>query len=322
MSQPHTASLPRLVISFSFGETSAYMTWRILNDHALRSQFGEVVVVVANTSREREESLQFGNRCDAYFGFNSAWVESVTYEAGRASGHRLVSYRTAARDGSVFERMIEKYGIPNAKFIHCTRELKLNPIRSYVEEGLGWERGTYQTAVGIRADEIDRMSETAMASGVIYPLVKLGIKKPHINEWWANQPFRLELKGYEGNCRGCFKKSWRKLFTLAEESPADFDWTREMEAKHGLVGGEFHKEPTVGQAPLPPGYRRNFFRGNNSTDQLFALYEEVKGTFQRAEDDAAILPEPNLFPIDLDVGGGCGESCEPWADLENWGEAA
>lgn len=312
----------RLVASFSFGETSAYMVWRILNDPAIRSLYDEIVVVVANTSRERDEALEFGNRCDAHFGFKSAWLESVTYEPGKASGHQVVSYQTAARDGSVFERMIQKYGIPNPQYIHCTRELKLNPIRSYVEEGLGWERGTYQTAVGIRADEIDRMSMAAMEGGVIYPLVRLGIKKPDINAWWAKQPFRLRLKGYEGNCRGCFKKSWRNLFTLVEDSPEDFDWTRQMEERHGFVGGEFAKEPGPGQEPLAKDYRRKFFRGNNSTDQLFELYGQVKGRFQRAEDDAIIMPQPNLFPVDLDVGGGCGESCEPWADLDDLGEAA
>lgn len=313
---------PRLVLSFSYGETSAYMAWRCKNDPVIRDQYSEIVVVVSNTSREREEALRFGHLCDQHFGFNSVWLESRQMPAGVSSSYTVTSYRHAIRDGSVFRQMIAKYGIPNPQYIHCTRELKLNPIRAYVEQGLGWERGTYKTAVGIRADEIDRMSETAMANGVIYPLVKLGIRKPHINEWWMKQPFRLELKGYQGNCKGCFKKSWRKLFTLISEDPSEFDWNRGMEAEYSLVGGEFSKKPGPGQEPLPEGYRRVFYRENHSTDDLMALYEQVKGQFRPAEDDAVELPQPELFPIDMDAGGACGESCEVWADFEDWDEAA
>jgi hypothetical protein len=314
----------RLVNSFSFGETSAYMTYRNLCDRSTYLQYDDVVTVAANTTRERPEALEFGRRCDVELGFNSVWVEAITHHGeARACGHRVVTHETARSDGSAFEDVIRKYGIPNYQYIHCTRELKLNAIRSYVENELGWERGSYHTAVGIRADEIDRMSHTAMESGVIYPLVKLGVTKPHINEWWSKQPFRLNLRGYQGNCRGCFKKSWRKIFTLIQENASEYDWNREMEAKYGLVGGEFNKEPGPGQVPLPEGYRRVFYRENRSTDDVMALYEQVKGKFVPAEDDSLELPQPSLFPVDLDIPNACGdESCEPWADFDNWGEAA
>lgn len=314
----------RLVNSFSFGETSAYMTYRNLRDPATHRRYDDVVTVVANTTRERREALEFGRRCDTELGFNSVWVEAVTYpDEAKACGHRVVTHETARANGEAFEEMIAKYGIPNPQYIHCTRELKLNPIRSYVENELGWERGSYHTSLGIRADEIDRMSEVAMANGVIYPLIKLGIKKPHINEWWSKQRFRLNLKGYQGNCRGCFKKSWRKIFTLIQEDAGEYDWNREIEAKYGLVGGEFNKEPGPGQRPLAADYRRVFFRQNLSVDDVMALYEQVKGQFVPAEDDALELPQPDFFPVDLDIPNACGdESCEPWADNPEWDEAA
>lgn len=323
MSAPLTMSdpKPRLAASFSLGETSAYMTARLLGDPEFREQFSEIKVVTANTSREDEKALAFGNRCDLHFGFDMVWLEAVVHH-GEAKGctHRVVTYETAARDGSVFEEVIKKYGIPNQQYPHCTRELKLNPIRSYLENELGWERGSYLTAVGIRADEIDRMSEAAMATGVIYPLVKLGVTKPHINEWFAKQPFRIDLEGFEDNCHGCQKKSLRKLLTLAQRDPSQFDWNRRIEAEYGYVGGEFNKEPGPGQTPLAADYRRVFYRDNRSTDDLFALYDQVKDTFVPATNDRLEIPQPNLFPIDLDIPGGCGESCEIWTD--NWDEAA
>jgi hypothetical protein len=314
----------RLVNSFSLGETSAYMTYRNLCDPATYRRYDDVITIMANTTRERPEALEFGRRCDIELGFNSVWVEAVTYpDEAKACGHRVVTHDTARTDGSAFEDMIRKYGIPNYQYIHCTRELKLNAIRSYIENELGWERGTYHTAVGIRADEIDRMSATARANGVIYPLVRLGITKPHINEWWSRQPFRLTLKGYQGNCRGCFKKSWRKIFTLIQEDAGEYDWNRRMEAEYGLVGGEFSKEPGPGQEPLREGYRRVFYRENRSTDDVFAIYDQVKGQFVPAEDDALELPQPSLFPVDLDIPNACGdESCDVWADLDDWDEAA
>lgn len=314
----------RLVNSFSLGETSAYMTYRNLCDPATYLRYDDVVTIIANTTRERPEAIEFGRRCDTELGFNSVWVEAVVHhDEKRPCSHRVVTPDTARMDGSAFEEVIRKYGIPNPQFIHCTRELKLNAIRSYIETELGWERGTYHTAVGIRADEIDRMSAAAQANGVIYPLVKLGITKPHINEWWSRQPFRLNLKGYQGNCRGCFKKSWRKIFTLIQEDATEYDWNRRMEAEYGLIGSEFTAQPRPGQTPISADYRRVFYRGNRSVGDVLALYDQVRGQFVPAEDDALELPQPSLFPVEMDIPNACGdESCEPWADFDNWDEAA
>jgi len=292
------------MISFSGGETSAYMTRWLLTTQ--RSAWDEIVVVFANTGEEREETLDFVHKCDIHFGFNTVWIEGVQYPGERKSaGFKIVDYATASRDGTPFEESIAKYGIPNQKFKDCTRNLKRRPMEAYLRS-LGWE--DYTVAIGIRVDEIDRMSSDASRK-LFYPLCTVHpMTKPKINSWFSKQPFRLDLKGYQGNCKWCWKKSDRKHFTLFAEDPSIYVFPWKMEQKYGRHGPEFRHDPTTRRDPLPDTYRRTFFRGNRSVEDLYAAYEKIKNTFIPATDDAQI------FDPELDVGGGCEESCEVYAD--------
>jgi hypothetical protein len=296
-----------LLVSFSGGETSAYMTYLLLTrmDHI----FDDIRVAFANTGQEHPKTLDFIKRCDEELGFNTVWLEAdVPPEKGAASRHKIVTFETASRNGEPFEAVIAKYGIPNTKYRHCTRELKLHPLQSYARS-LGWgKEGRYLTAIGIRVDEIDRISTQARKRGLIYPLISLWpTRKADVNAWWASRPWRLEIKSYEGNCRWCWKKSDRKLFTLLEETPEIYEFPRRMEQKYSRVGAEMHK---TADGRLPQDYRRTFFRGNRSTDDLIRDYLALKasGQFEPYQD------ERRAFDPALDVGGGCEESCEVYSD--------
>ena len=293
----------RLLISFSGGETSAYMTWWILQNW--RGRYDKILVVFANTGKENEQTLEFIHKCDYHFGFGTVWIEAVQYHNERRSaGFKTVDFRTASRDGAPFEDAIRKYGIPNQKFKDCTRNLKQTPIEAYARL-IGWKNKSYDLAIGIRADEADRMSAAAKQRRIVYPLLKEHpMTKPKINSWWAAQPFRLELKGYQGNCKWCWKKSLRKHLTIISENPEYYDFPRRMEAQYGLIGPEFAKGNV-------DGYRRTFFRGNMSVDDLFAEYARKKDTFVPAHDEAAV------FDPEFDVGAGCEESCEVFSDEDN-----
>jgi len=266
----------------------------------------------ANTGQENEQTLEFVRDCDQHFQFNAVWIESVQHHGVRKSASaKMVNFETAARNGEPFEDFIRKYGIPNQKFPSCTRDLKVNPIENYVAS-LGWEHGSFDMAVGIRSDEIDRVSINAADKNLVYPLAFWEpTTKPQINTWWLKQPFRLKLKGYQGNCKWCWKKSPRKHFTLISETPEIYDFPRKMEQLYGYVGPEFKKPG--GRAPLKNGdpYRRVFFRSNLSTDELFRLYQQKKNFFVPVSDDAQTYVE---FDPDMDVGAGCSESCEVYSD--------
>ncbi len=285
----------RLFISFSGGETSAYMMQWLWHEFAWA--YDEVRVVFANTGQENEATLAFVQRCSEHFDIPVTWVEAVTHH-GRRLGctHRVVDYRTASRDGAPFEGVIRKYGIPNRSYPHCTRELKLNPMTSYLRS-IGWTPGSYDTAIGIRVDEVDRIAANRHKQRLLYPLVQYRpMTKPDINAFWRDQPFRLPLKGYEGNCAWCWKKSLRKHLTLLAERPHIYDFPQRMEREHGLAGHNIDGTPRV------------FFRESMSTADLKRLAAE--GDFTPAEDDARRYPDDTLAGLPLDGGDGCSESCE------------
>lgn len=281
------ASKPKRLVSFSGGRSSAYMAYRLKQDY---SDKFHLKFLFANTGQENEATLDFVNKCDKEFGLGVVWLEAVVHHGEkRGCTHKVVTYETASRKGEPFEAMISKYGIPNKSYPHCTRELKLNPMRSYLWSK-GWEVSDYLSFVGVRADEPDRLRSKpqqgyAMAE---YPLAKwFPMTKPEVNEWWRQQPFDLDLKDYQGNCKWCWKKSFRKLAQIAHETPEAFDFPERMERDYGLAGHNVD------------GTKRVFFRGN-----------------QCVADIRAMGARPDVERDDPDADSGCSESCEavPYAD--------
>lgn len=259
-----------LLVSSSGGKTSAYMTHHILNN--LTDQYN-VLVVFSNTGNEDEATLEFVRDCDLFLGFNTVWVESVVNEGRVSTTHKVINFENASRKGEPFEAVIKKYGIPNMDFPHCTRELKIRPIHSFAKEYFG--HNDYLTAIGIRADEVDRIQKGKF----IYPLIKLGVTKQIVNDFWNQMYFTLLLPEHRGNCITCWKKSFKKLKMLADEGEGQ--WVTEMESKYSSFVPESQK---AGRAvPI------NFFRGNKSWNDIKKL---------NAKESKDEIPN------------GCSESCE------------
>lgn len=268
---------PRLRVSFSGGRTSAYMSiWLKQN---MADQY-DMRFVFANTGWEHPDTLRFVNEVDKRYGLAVTWVEAVPRrEQGRSSGHRVVTFETASRNGEPFEAVVAAYGLPNQTFGHCTRELKLNPINDYFAS-IGWS--STSTAIGIRADEMRRVSKRADAARLIYPLVSMiPTSKDEVLAFFEDFDWDLRIPEHQGNCVGCFKKSDRKLLTLYREDPANFDFPVRLDQLYRNVGPN-----------NVPGPRR-MYRGHRSAPDLVAEF---------AAADAAYRP-----PIH---DGGCSESCE------------
>ena len=79
----------KLLISFSGGRTSAFMAWWLLNN---KQDKYEMILVFANTGKEREETLEFVHKCDVEFGFNTVWIEAKVQEKGIGTSFNVVNY--------------------------------------------------------------------------------------------------------------------------------------------------------------------------------------------------------------------------------------
>lgn len=272
----------RVLVSCSGGRSSMFMAKQIRQLWCPTKRYRDMLVFIfANTGKEREETLVFLDRCDREWDLGLVWVEAVVHKDQRIGcTHRIVSFATASRKGEPFESVIQKYGIPNMNYLHCTRELKANAMRSYMQS-IGWT--DYVIAQGMRLDEPRR---TKPKDGIIYPLVHIWpMTKPDINEWWRQQPFNLPLKEHQGNCDGCHKKSTTKLVRIAQENERTFDWWGLMEERYGVAG---HNED---------GTPRTFYRDHRSAKDIVAM--------------SKLMTVPPLLWEEED--GGCSESCEPFA---------
>ncbi len=287
----------KLCVAFSGGETSGYMA-QYLKNH--KQDEYEMVFIFANTGQENEETLKFVDQCDKEFNLNVIWLEAkINQELGKGTRWNIVSYKTASRNGEPFEDGIKKLGLPNMNNNWCTRDLKLVPIQRFVTMELKWKN--YWTAIGIRNDEIDRVSATRLEQKLYYPLVEdLPMSKPKINFWWSQQSFRLDLKGYEGNCKWCWKKSDNKLMTIAIERPNYFDFARKVEKLYE----DFVPESKKNSLTKPV----RMFRHYKSVDDIF---KNSKMKFKKQKDDSDIYNwQISIFDKDLDTSNGCDESCE------------
>lgn len=296
----------KLLISFSGGETSGYLLYWLCNKWELRNEY-EIAVVFANTGLENEETLLFVKRCQDYFNVNVVWVECVVdLEKGKGTRHKIVDFETASRNGEPFEEVIKKYGIPNQAFPHCNRETKLKPIHSYIKNELQWK--DYYTAIGIRYDEFDRMTVDYKKNKIIYPLITdKPMTKQKINFWWSQQPFRLNLKGYQGNCKTCWKKSFKNLYQVAKENVEYFDFFKQMEDKYGMVTP---LERTKVLDESGESKMMTFFRGGKTVDELLSEAKLFNGAVRDANSEVDC--QLDLFDLldeveSCDIFSNCGD---------------
>lgn len=241
-----------LAVLFSGGRTSACMS-KWIKDNWM-DQFN-VKFVFCNTGQEHEETLKFVERCDKYFGLDLTWIEAKVNPKRVGTSYTETIYELACRDGEPFEEVVKKYGLPNKSYPHCTRELKIEPFKKWAIDVFNGEE--YVMALGIRVDEPKRLKQSKTDAEKLFPLAGFNpMTKQMVLDWWKNQPFDLELPEHLGNCTWCYKKSDRKLYTLAQDYPEIFEFPKMLEEKYS----RFSNNGSI--------VERKLFRRNRSTIDL------------------------------------------------------
>lgn len=287
----------KLLISFSGGRTSAYMLWWLFNVWEHRHEWN-MVVVFANTGLEEEGTLEFIEDCSQIWKIPIVWVEAKHKDnsgnwyskMGWKVYHKIVTFETASRNGEPFEEMISCLGIPSTNAPFCSNQLKKIAIESYMKR-IGWRN--YYKAIGIRADEGDRMNPKYKELKILYPFIGnvaygfIDTFKPEILSWWDNQLFNLEINSDFGNCVFCWKKDLPRLCRIALNHSEKTTWWQRMTDKYGQLNPR--------NSELKPPF--NFFRGNISPNDILKI----------AQDNNKEVIEK--MGIDKQLNG-CEESCE------------
>lgn len=299
-------------LCMSGGRTSAYMVEKVLELQSM-AYYGDVdfVITFANTGREHEKTLEFVNNCDQrwreLYDNKVVWLEAVAHDGRVPCSHKEVDFDTADREGNVFEEVVAKYGLPNGNFLHCTRELKENPILSYMKslgEKIGHTvngelvKATYETWIGIRADEPKRLNGNRSGKQEkVFPLADfhpfnnetdMRAFKWEVLDFWEEMPFDLDLPEHLGNCVDCHKKSFKKLKMVYEDMGEKvFHFTAFLDNQYSTTKAQVLDGKII---------ERKRFRGYKDTKELI-------GMFKGAEIDTKDRSEES---------GGCSESCEPF----------
>lgn len=254
-----------------------------------------IIYLFSNTGMEDERSLQFLKDCSEHYGLDIVYIEPIIRGKGKSSDYKVVSFEELNRNGSEFEKGIRKFGIPSVINKWCNRELKTIPMTKYANDLFG--KDNWCVALGIRIDEIDRISDSYKTNNIFYPLFDHKIDSRLRNKFWSEQPIKLKIKAYEGNCTLCFEKSDRKRMTIVSEHPDKAIWWDEMEKKYSTI-------PIDGK-DVYNSFAENggafFGRKNRSIEWLV---EQAQKQFKKASDD--YIYENDLF----DQEGDCGVSCK------------
>jgi hypothetical protein len=298
---PYRVEGPAL-ISFSGGRTSAFMLKQILDAHDGQLP-PDVHVTFANTGREREETLRFVHECGSRWGADIRWLEWRDRPKG-AEGRDTawqerfeeVGFNSASRKGEPLKALYRRKGyLPNAVTRFCTAEAKIDVMKWFM---LAQGYGTWTNIIGLRADEMRRISKSAARNDTgkerwvnAWPMLHgRAYKSDVLRFWFADhyaggkpnwdvllavptkalpQGFDLGLADWEGNCIDCFLKGEAVLIHTERVMPGSLDFAIEQEK---AIGATFITEHS---------------------------YSDLK---------ARIESQPLLIPVDLEFDAECGVS--------------
>jgi 3'-phosphoadenosine 5'-phosphosulfate sulfotransferase (PAPS reductase)/FAD synthetase len=234
MSNPYYLNEPA-IISFSGGATSGFMLHQVWLAHGKKIP-SHVKVAFANTGLEHPKTLDFVERCSLEWDIEVNWLE---YNC--SNGFTVVNYSNASRNGEPFSQLIEKRQyLPNVVARFCTVELKIKTIERWAASLDGFAPDGHMELLGLRYDEPRRVSNIKKhnrKNEAYCPMYDAKHTIEHVDSFWGQQPFKLEIPRLLGNCVGCFLKGASKINSIACDFPELIEWWAKTE-EEGLGNGK------------------------------------------------------------------------------------
>lgn len=223
------------VVSFSGGRTSAFLVY-LLKQKA-KSEGIDVKYVFMDTGGEHPATYKFVKDVIKYFDIDLVCLQAeVDPELGKGIRHKVVNPEDLKFDLSIFEKLVKKHGNFTTGRPYCTARLKTQVFESYCNDTFG--RGNYDTWIGIRADEPNRLPKPVDEESSAHHKKKASLRylaeisdwgKEDIIDWWGAQSFDLDIAGDQhlGNCIFCVKKSAIKIALAERDEPERYKlWNR------------------------------------------------------------------------------------------------
>lgn len=231
-------------LALSGGRSSAYMLWRMVEQHGGLPQ--RMRVVFANTGRERDQTLDFVDRLGRELGVAVDWLEyrDMGRDARPRHHYAVVDHATASRQGEPFEQMIRACRrLPSPLARRCTAELKVRTMERYLSREHGWPKPgpQHKAVLGIRWDEPGRWRKALYEECTVeYPMVEWKTTRADVLAFWRSAPFDLALpEGTEwSNCDLCFFKKPSHLRSLAQREPQRLKWWLDLEREARTWGAQ------------------------------------------------------------------------------------
>ena len=268
----------QVVVSFSGGRTSAYLVW-LTKNLGMNAKY-----VFMDTGAEHPKTYEFVRNVARYFGVDVTCLRvDVNPELGKGNGYKIVSLDEINQDLYPWRKMMEKYGVPYYGGAFCTDRMKLVPFKKYCDDTFG--KGNYETWLGIRADEPNRLSHK---DGIRYLAEISDFEKQDVLDWWSEQDFDLNLDEWLGNCVFCMKKSDLKLAAAQRDEPGMY--LEFLDAINGKLVRTGEKAGSVD----------SMYRRKRSLEQVVAMFDGSTGAEIKSRLRGAKMMDT----------GSCSESCE------------
>lgn len=260
-----------LLVNVSGGRSSAMMAYHISRSPLYKNY--NKLFIFCNTGQERPETIQFLQDIVKFWGIDIHFLEAVYSDLPRIGPKAIrVNPENLDMTSKVFENAINHLqknkwiGVPNQATPYCSVYMKVRPANWYAKQFFGTVK--FKSAIGFRQEDMPKRiswAEIKLAKKQLFPLIT-DFEKPtnlqDIDQFFAEQPFRLKIPSNLGNCRYCWKKSEKTIseniiFDIRNHNFDTIDWYKRMESR----------------------YNNNFFRNNRTISEMVQISEQPKTGF-------------------------------------------